>query len=126
MKENQNIRQKLEHTELKDKNIIYTDHKPYPQSKITRQVKNNIFISDYPLDYLAIYRNVNTTYSDRVHACIPTLSFGNKACLFSKSPRKVLFENVGLLDMNSKPVKLNGLEDYQQGQIKFLKSILEE
>ena len=125
LKENQHIRKSLESGELSGKNIIYTDHKPYPQSKLTNRVKEGVIISDYPLDYLAVYRNVKTTYSDRVHACIPTLSFGNYARLFSRSPRKALFENVGLLDINSKPVKINNLDNYQQLQVNFLKTVLE-
>lgn len=124
LKENQNIAIKLRETELKDKNIIYTNHKPYPWSTVTKAVKNGVMISDYPLDYLAIYRNVHTTYSDRVHACIPTLSFGNYARLYSRSPRKALFENVGLSDIGSKPVKLFGLEERQEEQIDFLRKLL--
>lgn len=38
-------------------------------------------------------------YSDRVHACIPTLAFGNKARLFSNSPRIALFENAKIPDV---------------------------
>lgn len=126
LKENQDIKSTLLNSELAGRNVIYTDHKPYPQSKITKRVKEGVVISDYPLDYLAIYRNVDTTYSDRVHACIPTLSFGNKARLYSRSPRKALFENVGLKDISSKPVRLYGLEEYQSNQVEFLRKVLEQ
>lgn len=125
LKENQNIKKDLECGELKGKNIIYTNHKPYPQSRITKDVKKGIIISDYPLDYLAVYRNVNTTFSDRVHACIPTLSFGNKARLYSRSPRKSLFENVGLKDISTKPVSIHGLDEFQENQIEFLRKVLQ-
>lgn len=125
LKENNQIKNNLENNELKGKNIIYTNHKPYPYAKITKEVKKGILISDYPLDYLAVYRNVDTTYSDRVHACIPTLSFGNSARLYSRSPRKALFENVGLKDISSKPVRLEGLDEYQQKQISFLRNVLQ-
>lgn len=124
LKENQKIAAELKDKELKGENIIYTNHKPYPWSSVTKEVKKGVMISDYPLDYLAIYRNVKATYSDRVHACIPTLSFGNYARLYSRSPRKALFENVGLTDIGSKPVRLFGLEEYQEAQIKFLKNLL--
>lgn len=124
LKDNNRIKNRLLDNELKGKNVVFTNHKPYPQYAITDGVKNGIVISDYPLDYLAIYKNVKTTYSDRVHACIPTLSFGNKAQLFSKSPRKALFENVGLTDISSKPVELHNLQDFQEKQIDFLKKIL--
>ena len=108
------------------KNIIFSNHKPFPYTKISKLVKNEkTVISDYPLDYLALYRNVETVYSDRVHACIPTLSFGNNAVLFSDSPRKALFENVGIKEISDKPMHLKGLESMQQNQISFLSSLLE-
>ena len=114
--------------EFSNRNIIYTDHKPTPYSKIMRLSKQNIVCSDYPLDYLFLYRNVDTTYSDRVHACIPTLSFGNKAQLLSDSPRIALFENVGIdLDaIKNHPVSLDQahLKDLQDKQIAFLNSLL--
>lgn len=124
LKENLPILKNLENNELKGKNIIYTNHKPHPQSVITKEVKKGRIISDYPLDYLAVYRNVNTTYSDRVHACIPTLAFGNKAQLFSKSPRKLLFENVGLSMISTKPTRIEGLEGLQEAQINYLRHLL--
>ena len=101
---NKNIKKQL--ADNLGNNIIYTDHKPYPYSQISKLAKRNIICSDYPLDYLFLYNNVKETYSDRVHACIPTLSFGNKARIYSDSPRIALFENVGidLEALKSKPV----------------------
>lgn len=118
--------------ELASKNdsdhIIYTDHKPYPYSKIMKSVHKDVMCSDYPLDYLFLYKNVKVTYSDRVHACIPTLSFGNRAQLFSDSPRIALFENVGidLEQMKKGPIDLDlqKLQILQDKQINFLSSIL--
>ena len=84
--------------------------------------------SDYPLDYLFIYRNAVETHSDRVHACIPTLSFGNKAQLYSDSPRVALFENVGisLNEIKHRPVTLDKgrLKELQDRQVIFLRNIL--
>lgn len=122
-----NIKKELEH-KFAGRNIIYTDHKPYPYIKVSRLANRNVICSDYPLDYLFLYRNVTETHSDRVHACIPTLSFGNKAQLYSDSPRIALFENVGI-DINeikSKPVALERdyLKNLQDKQIAFLKRIL--
>lgn len=109
--------------------IVYTDHKPYPYIKVSKLAKRNVMCSDYPLDYLFIYRNVTETHSDRVHACIPTLSFGNKAQLYSDSPRVALFENVGIDvdEMKRHPVALDAdkLKAMQEGQIEFLKKLLE-
>lgn len=107
------------------KEIIYSDHKPFPYTKITKLVKQErTVISDYPLDYLTLYRNVDTVYSDRVHACIPTLSFGNKAVLYSDSPRKALFENVGIAEITEKPMQVEGLTERQDAQIAYLAEVL--
>lgn len=69
---------------FKEKNIVYSYHKPFPYTKVSKLVKNGVIVSDNPMDYLLLYRNASEVYSDRVHACIPTLAFGNKARLFSK------------------------------------------
>ena len=121
------IKQKLE-KEFANQHIVYTDHKPYPYSKVSRLSKQNIMCSDYPLDYLFVYKNVKETHSDRVHACIPTLSFGNAAQLYSDSPRIALFDNVGIKvsEMKDHPVALdqNYLKELQEKQIAFLKGLL--
>lgn len=109
-------------------NIVYTNHKPFPYTKVSSLVKKGIMVSDYPLDYLFLYKNTKETYSDRVHACIPTLSFGNKAQIFSDSPRIALFDNVGIdiNEMKSQPISIdeNCLTDLQNKQIDFLRRIL--
>lgn len=112
---------------LKNRNIIYTDHKPYPYTKVSKKAKQNIMCSDYPLDYLFLYKNVKETYSDRVHACIPTLAFGNKAQLISDSPRVALFENVGI-DINkikTEPINVDieYLRKLQNNQIAFIQKL---
>lgn len=68
---------------FKEKNIVYSYHKPFPYTKVSKLVKSGVIVSDNPMDYLLLYRNASEVYSDRVHACIPTLAFGNKARLFS-------------------------------------------
>lgn len=105
------------------KNIICTNHKPYPYSKVSKAVKDNIIISDYPLDYLILYKNASKVYSDRVHACISTLSFGNEAVLYSDTPRKTLFNNVGIEKIDALPMNIQNLQELQNSQIRFLKKI---
>ena len=113
---------------IKDKSFVYTDHKPYPYIKISNLAKKDVMCSDYPLDYLFLYRNVCETHSDRVHACIPTLAFGNKAQLYSESPRIALFENVGIdiKEMKQHPVSLDAaaLQALQSKQIEYLSQVL--
>lgn len=115
----------VEQLKKEGRNIIFTNHKPFPYTKISKLVKeDHTIISDYPLDYLTVYNNADMVYSDRVHACIPTLSFGNKAVLYSDSPRKALFENVGIEKITETPMEVHELEKRQNEQIKFLSEIL--
>lgn len=116
------IRKELQ-KEFTGRNIILSNHKPHPYSNIREFAKKGIMISDMPLDYLFLYSNVNETYSDRVHACIPTLSFGHKCQLFSDSPRIALFENVGLPNITKELTSIEGLDIIQNSQIEFLKNI---
>ena len=84
--------------------------------------KENYFISDLPQDYLNLYANSNKTYSDRVHACIPTLAFGNPARLFNKTQRASLFKKVGAVKITEKLVSLNPerIKEEKMKQIDFL------
>ena len=82
-------------------------------------------VSDNPMDYLLLYRNASEVYSDRVHACIPTLAFGNKARLFSNSPRIALFENAKNPDVRERLVSIEGFsKEMQDKQIAFLHFII--
>ncbi len=64
-------------------------------------------VSDVPEDYLSLYSNCDTTYSDRVHACIASLAYGNAAQLYSETPRKELFKKLNLGEITLRPVKLD-------------------
>ena len=112
-----------------DRNVVFTEHQPYPYTKVSKLAKRNVMCSDYPLDYLFIYKHVQETYTDRVHACIPTLSFGNKAQLFSDSPRVALFENAGisLRELTTHPISIDisYLKVLQDNQISYLKTLFE-
>ena len=110
---------------FKEKNIVYSYHKPFPYTKVSKLVKNGVIVSDNPMDYLLLYRNASEVYSDRVHACIPTLAFGNKARLFSNSPRRALFENAKIPDVRERLVSIEGLKEMQDKQIAFLASLLQ-
>lgn len=105
-------------------NVIITNHKPYPYSKVSKMVKSGVIVSDYPLDYLILYKNAKMVYSDRVHACIPNMAFGHPAVLYSESPRKALFSNVGIDKIDTKPMIVKDLTERQENQICYLKKIL--
>ncbi len=87
--------------------VIYTHHDlwgPLPKRYIN---KPNTLVSDVPEDYLTLYSQVNETYADRVHACVASLAYGNKARLFSTTPRKALFSRVGVPTITSELCKLD-------------------
>ena len=88
--------------------------------------KNNTMISEIPEDYLALYANTNATYSDRVHACVATISYGNPARLVSNSPRSLLFERMKMIDITKKILypTIKKIQDEKDKQIKFLSDII--
>lgn len=83
-------------------------------------------ISDFPDDYLHIYGNAAQTHSDRVHACVATLSFGGAARYYDNSDRSWLFERVQCGDIRNELVTLNQafIKEEKDKQIKYLTSIL--
>ena len=98
---------------------------PRPERYLSEE---NILISDIPDDYLHLYANTSATYSDRVHACIATLAFGNAARLFLSTPRAHLFDRVGAGDITQRLVRLDmdRLRAEKARQVDALRAILEE
>lgn len=129
--------------EIKEK-IIRTHHSPWRFSSnrifskwdlkmsianiILRQtniIKKNDMLSDLPDDYLNLYGNCKATYSDRIHACVATLAFGNSARLYSKSARSLLFDRVELSSIRSNLVSLDRekIEKEKKKQTEFLTEV---
>jgi hypothetical protein len=106
--------------------VIRTDHRYNPV--ILKKIYSlpNTFSSDIPQPYWAIYKNAQMTISNRVHACVATLSFGNPAWLFTKSPRAFLLDRVGVKDIKNGPVQLNQnrILEEKEKLSNFLKSAL--
>ena len=91
----------------------------------------NTLISNLPDDYLNLYANAYATYSDRIHASIATLSFGNRARLYLtpvNRNRVVILERAGVGEITKELTKLNqnGLAQDKERQISFLKEIFKE
>ena len=85
------------------------------------------WVSDFPEDYLNIYANCHTTYSDRVHACVASLIFGNQAQYFGNSPRSGLLPRVlGDAPFMEKPVSLDMayIKREKTAQLEFIKAHL--
>lgn len=96
--------------------------------KVLGMMHKRDWVSDFPEDYLHIYGNCNTVYTDRVHACVASLIFGNKAMYFGNSPRSGLLSRVlGEADIMKEPVSLDMdfIEQEKRMQLDFIKQYLE-
>jgi hypothetical protein len=106
--------------------IIYTHHSFWDDLYTKRHFEmEKTLISDIPEDYLTLYSQVNETHSDRVHACVATLAYGNKAKLYSETPRKSLFEKLNI-DITNKVSQIDNelLERLKQEQIEKVKYLV--
>lgn len=112
-------------------NIVYTHHRVFPLSKVPRGhlARKNTLISERVEDYLDIYYNAKNVFSDRVHACVASLTYGNKCRLYDKTPRAHLFENVGITkaDIENSLVSLDKklLKKLKRTQTAFIKEIIQ-
>lgn len=108
--------------------IVRVHHSPWYNFKMLKYYyfSKNVLFSDVPYDYLTIYANAYATYSDRVHACVVTLTYGNKARLFNTTPRSGIFERLGITNITKELIKIKKekLEEEKRKQIAFLKKIL--
>jgi hypothetical protein len=68
--------------------IYRAEHRtnPHLPAKIYR--KRNVLASDEPFSYAALYMNAELTISDRVHAVVLSLAFGNRAMLHNPITRR--------------------------------------
>ncbi len=114
-----------------NKYIIRVHHSYYHDREIKNILKtkdnSNIFISDNPYDYFILYANAKEVHSDRVHACVVSLSYGTTFKLYLETPRALLFKRIGIdpyEKVNSLDY-LSKLQEEKKRQIKFLSEILE-
>jgi len=129
---------KIEQPPIESNNrTIRPDHTPFGRSKpFESLVKNvidriqkrgsykseDVFVSDLLSDYLFFYANARVTHSDRIHACVPTLAYGNKARFHFDTPRGALFKNAGLGAIGKELVEVNEvLEEKKEQQVEELK-----
>ena len=70
--------------------------------------KPNSFISQTPYGLLNLYRNTDLTLTDRLHASVATLAYGNPAFLVIKSKRIKLLDRInGASEVIKRPTKLD-------------------
>jgi hypothetical protein len=85
-------------------------------------IGKDIIISDLIEDYLTLYKNCIETHSDRVHACVATIAFGNYAKLYNNTKRNLLFNEININNITSNLVKadLNIIEQKRLDLINYL------
>ncbi|WP_222912794.1 polysaccharide pyruvyl transferase family protein [Natrinema sp. SYSU A 869] len=124
---------------VSNRRVVHTDHYPFEQpygnlwQKIKKMKsqwnlfnKDDVFVSDSIRDYLFLYANTRVTHSDRIHACVPTLVYGNRAQFWFDTPRGALFEKVLDEDIQDEPVSVNQnlLKKAKQKQVEALQSMI--
>lgn len=112
--------------EIDGKRIIRLDHRfnPYSRKKIYSDA--NTFAMDVPDGYLMAYANSQITLSNRVHANVATLSYGNRSMYFSDSKRALLLDRIGLSEIYNRPMSLDQdkLLEEKTKLLEFLKETL--
>ncbi len=110
---------------IEGKTIVRPSHKIQGKRALELFRNRNSFVSQTPFGYLNIYSNSDLTISDRVHACIPTLAFGNPARLISSTKRKALFSRLGLEDITNNIITIdkNYLLEEKRKYLEFLRSV---
>ena len=94
--------------------IIRTRHSTQPSMTKILYAAPNTLASDVPYDYLNLYANAEAVFSDRVHACVPSLAFGIPTMFYGNTPRSGIFDRVGLNDIRQRPATIN--QDYLRAE----------
>lgn len=101
------LRGKSELQSMDEFQVLRTDHRynPFLPSRTYRL--GSTYAGDIPHTYLNLYAHSQTTFTNRVHACVATLSYGNSAMLFSKSPRSYLLNRLGANNIKERPTTID-------------------
>lgn len=78
-----------------DIKVLRTCHRPMRKKQFIF-FKPNVLSSFISGPYLNLYKNTRLTVTDRLHAAVVTLSFGNYACLLLSSNRTRLLDRAGI------------------------------
>jgi hypothetical protein len=112
-------------TVLNGHEIVRLEHRTNPHLPWKVYKHGPAVASDEPYTYLSVYSGTALTLSDRVHACVATLAYGNPARLFTPSPRARLFDRLGLSAIRERPMTLPSrvLEGAKREELEFLRGI---
>lgn len=100
-------------------NIITCSHVPY--SKPSEK-----FVSESPFDYLLLYSHATEVHSDRVHACVAALSFGNKCRLYIRDIRSTLLSKACEGDITKELCRPRDISRLMEKQINILSQSLQK
>lgn len=105
-------------------NIVRPEHRSYPHITYKIYRHPNATASDDPWTYVNIYGNATFTLSDRVHACVASLTYGKQAMLFTPSPRSSLFDRVGVESIREQlcTLDLDFLTEQQEKEISWVRN----
>lgn len=111
-----------------DYRVVRPTHKMVRENVFGLFGKPNSLVSLRPHAYLNVYANTSLTISDRVHACIATLSFGNPARLVSSTERQRLFRRVDLGEISEavRSIDRDVVRQEKEDYIEFIRSVYEE
>lgn len=111
-------------SQINGRTIIRPEHRFNPHMTYKIYQHPNAIASDEPWTYFTTYANAQLTLADRVHACVATLAYGNRAMLFTPSPRSALFERVGCEAIRHRPVQLDldWLENQRLQEVDWLRA----
>ncbi len=87
--------------------VLRTDHRYNPFLPSKTYHNPNTYAGDVPFTYLNMYGHSTLTLSNRVHACVATVSYGNPAMLFSNTPRAYLLKRLGLDAIRERPQRID-------------------
>ena len=107
--------------------LLRTDHQTNPLCHRKLYNGPGAFAMDVPYGYIALYANAALTLTDRIHACVVTMTYGGTAMLFSKSPRARIIERVGASTVFQRPTQLDltELDRMRRAQIEYLRSVID-
>ena len=94
-------------SEIAGMKVIRTDHRYNPFMLRKSYKLPMTYAGDIPHSYLNLYANSRLTISNRVHACVATVSYGNPAMLFTRSPRAYLLKRLGLDTIKQEPNRVD-------------------
>lgn len=84
------------------------------------------FASDTLRDYLDVYGNADVTYTDRLHACVPTLAYGNEAIFDRETPRKGVLDREFVNERDGRlTVDRAALTERKSEQVALVRDVIE-